>query len=233
MIPSEHTSGVEFFRSPDLGSVDNAYKYFQLIENITPLLKSSDFKESTPGFYLNQITNVEDDVLNSLRLTYYTTNPIKTLETIQAFMDQNSEKVKLFQSKWTGKPEPMGSFSTHSEEEIAFRNFASINNSIALDLLENVGQAQLQLLVCQYRYVYLPSRISPKIFLENILMKLSKTYRELKKLGLDDQYWSGLVKQFHNNTIGLHLLVNFSLIKDLQEVYPYYSYFFEKDWFIH
>jgi hypothetical protein len=172
LLPLKHLLGIEFFRFPNLKSLD-VEGYFNCIKILKPLLKSSDFIDSTPGFYINYIT-VPDDNLNSLRITYYTTDPIKTQEAIQRFVEQNFDKISLFRSQWTGRARAGQPLDIPDEEELRFRNFLNRNTQIVLDLLESYDREQLRKLVSDYRHIQLLQRVKPEAVLGPVFSQYSK-----------------------------------------------------------
>lgn len=224
-LPTKHTAGVEFFRLPDLKSLTPP-GYFYCIKILRPLLNDPDSQNCTPGFYLNYITNVPDDGLNSVRITYYTTDPAKSLELIQKFVDQQSDKIAIFNSQWTSRPKADDPITEVEGEELAFRNFLNTNTQISLDLLENYGLEPLHKLVYAYRYTKLPQRISPKTIFEPVFSKYSPFLQMLKTQSLDKNYWDGLMHLFHGTEFGLHFLVNIALVPES----PYDIRFWQPGW---
>jgi len=204
-LPINHSTGVEFFRFKDLQPL-NADQYFECLNFIRPLFKDHVFCASTPGFYFNRITNTNDDKGNSLRLTYYTTDPIRTLESINNFADKNS-KIAIFESSDSSRPSA-NSLSEHDLEELRFRNFLNRNTKICLEILESYGEHSFQEFVTWYRYIGLSQKIHPKSVFSPIFEKHSKYFNELKKNSLDDQYWEDLVFVHKGKNLGFHFIVN-------------------------
>lgn len=226
-LPTKYLVGVEFFRFPDLKSLD-VQGYFDCIKILRLLLKSSDFKDSTPGFYINYIT-VPDDNLNSLRMTYYTIDPAKTQAVIRKFVNENAEKVALVDSRWTSRPDINQKLETFGGEELSFRNFLNRNTQIVLDLLESYGERPLQKLVLEYRHIYLPLRVVPEFIFEPVFSQHSNYLKQLKDKTLDREYWDGLVYSFHGDNFGLHFLVNMIIPRHESAYDPR---FFSADWYL-
>jgi hypothetical protein len=225
-LPKEHLTGIEFFRLSDLKPL-SVEGYFKCLDQLRPLLKSSEFSKSTPGFYINHITNVDDDKGNSVRLTYYTVNPTETLKTISDFMRSNKE-VAIYNSKHSSRPEAATRLSLHEDEELQFRNFLNVNTQIALELFVSCREA-FPALVYSYRHFLFPSRISPELIFEPILSKYSPYFKRLKDKSLDKRYLSDLGHCYPGKSPNLHFLVNMTAV---EENYTYDPRFFEKDWFL-
>ena len=129
--------GVLFFRFSDLQGLD-VNRYFNCLRSIKPLLlENSDFRDSTPNFYINYITNGDDDGGNSVRLTYFTNNETETRKAIQNFLfsDANND-VRLFCSRDCKVNIVGNAASGNTEEELRFRIFSNIYTRIGLDLLD-------------------------------------------------------------------------------------------------
>lgn len=204
-LPTNHSTGVEFFRFRDLQPL-NADGYFECLNLIKPLFKDLDFCTSTPGFYFNRITNVNDDKGNSVRLTYYTINPARTLESINNFVDKNN-RIAIFKSSDSNRPSP-DSLNEHDPEELRFRNFLNRNTKICLEILENYGEHSFQETVIWYRYIGLSQKIQPKLVFGPVFEKYSNYFNELKKNSLDNQYWEDLVFVHKGKNFGFHFMVN-------------------------
>ncbi len=213
-----HTGGVEFFRFADLQSLDEA-RYFECMDSLRPLFENPDFKNSTPGFYINYISNQPDDGLISLRLTYYTIDPAKTQENITKFVSNNKNGLALFDSKWTGRPEANQILSMPEKEEMDFRNFLNRNTQIALEVLKSFGVKQFRDLVLNYRHRQLLQGVPPAVIFKQVFEQHSGYYSQLKKDFLASEYWTGLIRLFHGQNPGLHFLVNMLALPEAQ----YYS----------
>src|SRR3989344_4357480 len=93
-LPKKHLNGRVFFSIPDLQLL-TPEKYLDCIKLLKPLFKVSDFRDITPGFYINYIKDA--DVPNGgLRLNYYTANATETIKAIDNYANENSEKIVLF-----------------------------------------------------------------------------------------------------------------------------------------
>ena len=225
-LPSKHLIGIEFFRFPDLRSLD-CNDYFKCLDLIRPLLNNPDFKNATPGFYINYITNREDDGMNSLRITYYTINPGETQDAIRKFADQNADKIAIFNSRSSrrlSKNEPLQEIE---DKELRFRNFLNINTQIFLEVVQEYGIAPLGELIYKYRYESLPQHTPPEVVLKPAFTR-SEYFRQLQDASVDKQYWKDLVSRFNTNDFGLHFLVNMSCVIERWG----YETFFGDDWII-
>ena len=229
-IPSRHILGKEYFRLPDLETLGGD-RYFDCIDLLSPLLEKSDFRSSTPGFYLNFITNRiedEDDGKNSVRLTYFSISPSKTIEIIKNFEKGNEDKIKIYNSKTKERPSD-DSLISFDEKQSEFWQFLNDFTQIGLDLLKNYGREASQKLIWEYRTRHLLERKIPKTFLEPVFSQNSEYFRKLKECSLDEKFWKDLVRNFGSgNGFGLHFLVNMMGMNDP----PYYYKILEEDWFI-
>lgn len=210
-LPINHSIGIEFFRFSDLHPL-NTDDYFKCLNLIRPLFKSSDFCASTPGFYINRITNVNDDNGNSVRLTYYTNDPVKTLKAIDAFVKKNN-KIAIFKSSDSNRPSS-ASLRKHSQEELRFRNFLNRNTQICLEVLEEYGEHSFQELVTQYRYTHLSNKIHPKLIFGSVFEKYSSYFNKLKDSSLDGQYWKDLIHWHSGKNFGFHFMVNMTAVPE-------------------
>lgn len=222
-LPEKHTLGIEFFRFSNLQPL-NADDYFKCLNLIKPLFKNSDFQAATPGFYINRITNIEDDHGDSVRLTYYTVNPLETIRAINDFATTNKE-VSLFNSKNSNRPGNT-SLTEYDGNEMKFKNFLHRNTQICLEALEGYGISSFQELVARYRYDLLPQRIPPELILEPIFVKHSNYFNKLKDNSLALQYWEDLVYLHPGNNFGLHFMVNIVAMPES----AYHPWWVAKNW---
>ena len=211
-LPEKYFMGVEFFRVVDPEHPD-ADGYWACLDAMRGLFDDPAFKQSTPGFYINHITNTDDDNRNSLRVVYHSVDPAKTQKAIEDFLTKNNDKVKLFNSKTSHKADPARSDEPKGEE-YEFQSFLSTNTRIFLDVSKSYGQPRLQALVFSYRHFCITQRMSPETVFEIVFTKHSATFKELKAKSLDQQYWTDLTRYFNNNDFGLHFLVNMSAIQE-------------------
>ena len=226
-LPKKYFMGVEFFRVVDPEHPD-ADGYWACLDVMRGLFDDPAFRQSTPGFYINHITNTEDDKRNSLRVVYHSIDPAKTQEVIKSFLDKNRGGIELFNSKTSRKPDPAKPDEPQGEE-YEFQSFLSTNTQVFLDVSKSYGVPRLQALVFCYRHFCLTQRMSPETIFEMVLNKHSDTFKELKTKSLDGQYWTDLTRHFNKNDFGFHFLVNMSAIQEG----PYDPKMFEKDWILH
>lgn len=227
-FPTKFNYGQEFFRLAETPVLD-VEGYFRVIKTIRPLLKDVAFENSTPAFYLNYIRDDQLDNYGSLRMSYYSIDIKKTLEVINKFILDNSNKVISFSPKQHQKPDLVQEMSSVKKEDIKFPIFLNTNTQIVLDLLESYGALPLQKLVLEYRYFYLPLRVPPEVIFEPIFSKHSIFLKELKTESLDKQYWEDLVNFFDKRDFGLHFLVNMVVPKHES---PYDPRYFESNWYL-
>lgn len=226
-LPEKHLLGVEFFRFSDLKPL-SADGYFKCISLLRPLLRSSSFRVSTPGFYINRITNLEDDKGDSLRLTYYTTNVSGTLKSMDDFVKNSSNGILIFSTKSSSRPDLNKEMDSVGGDELRFRNFLNRNTQICLDVLENFGEHSLQELVTTYRHIYLPQRFPPETIFGPAFDKHSNYFQELKKVSLDHQYWIDLVSLHRGSDFGLHFMVNMIAVPETD----YHPWFVRDGWIL-
>jgi len=212
-LSAKHLLGKEYFRFSSLESLD-ANRYFDCLNILKSLLRDPDFKKSTPGFYINYITNsIEDgdDGKNSIRLTYFTIDTSKTLELIENFEKTNSDKIRIYHSKTTERPNK-NSASLCTEEELRFRKFLNAYTQIGLDLLENFGRLCTRRLVATYRFNDFPLP-SPKSFFKSVFYKHSEFFRQLNNIYSAQQLWEDLDRK-DSRGVWVHFLVNMLLPGD-------------------
>lgn len=226
-LPSQYLGGREFFRLVDSRSLDTR-GYFLCLKYLRSLFQNAKFKDLTPGFYINFIT-IPDDNGNGVRLQYYTINPTLTLQLIFDFIFKNKDRLSIFKSKETFRPDLNQPLEEPDEKGYKFQNFLNTNTQIVLDVLENYGEHSLQKLVYDYRYIHLPQRTPPEVIFESVFIQHSNFFRELKKQNLSKEYWQGLTYMFNGVDYGLHFLVNIAAIQES----PYDPRFFEETWIIH
>lgn len=229
-VPRQHRLGKEYFRLLDLETLEGD-RYFDCIDCLRPLFEKPNFQEFTQGFYLNQITNLMqdgDDNKNSVRLTYFSINPSKTIEVIKNFEKENSNKIKIYDSKTKERPSD-DNLIDFDEKQSEFWQFLNDYTQVSLDLLKNYGREASQKLIWEYRTCHLLERKLPKPFLEPVFSQNSEYFRKLKESSLNEKFWKDLVHNFGpGNGFGLHFLVNMMGFNDP----PYYYKIFEEDWFI-
>jgi hypothetical protein len=223
-LPRNHSLGLEFFRFCDLRPL-SADGYFKCLNLLKAMFKDGAFAASTPGFYLNRITNTNDDHGNSVRLTYYTTDPSASLNAIQNFVAANNE-LAIFESNDLNRPDPASRLDTPDDPQLRFRNFLNRNTQICLDVLEGYGPHSFQELVTYYRYVFLPQRTPPEKIFGAVFQTHSDYFRRLREQSLDTQYWQDLVHLHPAQNYGLHFMVN--MLAVLESAYD--PAFWKEDW---
>lgn len=222
-LSAKHLLEKEYFRFSDLESLD-AGGYFDCLDILKSLLRDPDFKKSTPGFYINYVTNMvedDDDGKNSVRLTYFTIDTYKTLKLIGNFEKTNRDKIRIYHSKTTERPNK-NNVSLCTEEELRFRKFLNSYTQIGLDLLENFGRLCTRRLVATYRFDCHPHTpewvIRPKPFFEPVFNKHSEFFRELNDGYFTEQLWEDLERSERGpRGIWLHYFVNMLLPGDWNE----------------
>lgn len=228
-LPLKHSLGIEFFRFSDLESLD-ANGYFDCLDLLRPLFKNSDFRNSTPGFYINHITNRkenDDDGKDSVRLTYFTVNAIETDGAIKNFVKMNSDKTRIYEPKSSTRLVAK-ELKSCDPKLLKFRKFLNAYTQIGLDLLENFGRICTRRLVAKYRFDCHPHTpmwaIRPKPFFEPVFSRHSQFFRQLNDDYSTNQLWEDL-KRVDEYGIWLHFLVNMLLPGD----YNKYGYVIPKE----
>ncbi|MGD1156451.1 MAG: hypothetical protein ABSA41_11540 [Terriglobia bacterium] len=222
--PAKYKNSSEFFRFPGLATLDPD-AYFRCLDVLRRLFDDPDFKTSTSRFYFNYITNLKDDYLNSLRLVYDAIDPPKAQAAIRAFVEKNKDRIAIFESAWTVRPDATQPWTSEEGEGARFRNFLYTNSRIFLDVIQKFGVRPIQELIYRYRYDSLAKRVPP----ENVLGETfgqSDYFRKLREVSLDKQYWNDLTHRFNDNDFGLHFLVNMSCVPERWGYEP----FFGEDW---
>ena len=226
-LPKKHLNGRVFFSIPGLQLL-TPEKYLDCIKLLKPLFKMPDFRDITPGFYINYIK--DENVPNGgLRLNYYTVNATETIKAIEDYASENSEKIVLFKRENADTNKPPEEYNDgDNEKELRFRNFLNTNTQIALDVLESFEQP-FRVLVYHYRHFLLPNKMPPELVFEPTFSKYSDVFRKLKNASLDTYYWKDLIYYHGENRVGLHFLVNMVAV---DENYTYDSRFFKEGWFL-
>jgi hypothetical protein len=225
-LTQPHIGGVEFFRFPNLKSLGEEH-YFDCLQKLSSLLRDVGFNSVTPAFYINYITNPDDNA-NSLRITYFTIDPSQTVKIIHDFVENNKNKVALFESVWTSRLTSETKLEMPDEEELRFRNFLNDNTKIVLDIIENSDRKSFQELVYKYRHADLPNRVHPRNVFGKMFSESSRYFQELQNENLDGHYWKDLPHLFHGRDFGLHFLVNMMTVEEA----PYKREYVEESWII-
>ena len=226
-LTNDNPFSVLFFRFADLQGL-NVNRYFQCLRSIKPLLlENPDFKDSTPGFYVNRRTN-EDDMGNSVRLTYFTSNEIKTRKAIQDFISANNN-LRLFCAKECRVDVRGNAISGDPNEELRFRMFANTYTNIGLDLLDQNVLLTFRNLVADHMKEFLIVSISkfrtfpPPEPLEEInaepllspfLIRNSKFFREKLDASKRKQLWKDLIYCRSREICFPHFLANMFAVSD-------------------
>lgn len=211
-----HKQGIEFFRLSDLRTL-NVDRYFDCLDLMRSLFEDPRFKNSTPGFYINYITNKREsgnDGGNSVRLTYFTIDAAETIMTIKDFEKNNSDKIRIYECKDTRRPNVNKITEECDEKLLRFRNFLNTYTQIALNLLENYGRLPTRKLITEYRLKHLQQNVPPNQFFETIFTKHSDYFVQLKDSFLANQFWQDLIR-WDSHGFWLHFLVNMLLPNDL------------------
>lgn len=223
-LPVTHLIGIEFFRFSNLKSLD-IDNYFNCLDLLRELFKGPDFRNSTPGFYINFIRNKKedgDDGKDSLRLTYFTIDTRKTDNTIKSFVRTHSGKIGIYESKNSVRPASTELVSCDAKL-LKFRKFLNTYAQIGLDLLAH-SIPETRKLVAKYRSQrysdqhYPPcGLISSKAFFESFFSEHSIFFNRMgsqanENLWEDLDYWDP-----ERNQPWDHYLVNMLLPFDGRE----------------
>lgn len=223
--------GVLFFRFSDLqGLVVN--RYFKCLRSIKPLLlENSDFKDSTPGFYINWITNKNDDGGISVRLTYFTNDEMKTKRAIQNFLlSSANNNIRLFCSKDCRVNITGNAASEDAEEELRFRIFSNVYTHIGLDLLWQDVLSAFRPIVASYMLKFSTllrnsgfslkeKEISAKDFFNHFLNKYSNFLKDELDSPKRNQLWKDLSYCPRSSLCFPHFLANMFAISDNGEIF--------------
>jgi|GEM_PF-1138002 len=230
-LPKNHQTRIVYFGCPHLRSI-SASEYFNCLKSLRPLFKDSDFYNSVAGFYINSAPENSGEKRISLRITYFTTNPLKTRKIIKNFEKRHSKDIKIYSFNlpiWEEVFKFLISFLNPKEcndEDLRFNKFLNAYTQISLELLENFGRDCSRRLVADYRLNYNPHHrqlwgTSPKEFFESVFNKHSQFFRELNNNYSAEQLWEDLKRaETGSRGVWLHYLVNMLLTLDLN---PYGS----------
>lgn len=211
-LPANHLLGIEFFRLADSKSLDSE-GYFDCLDLLRTLFRKPDFENSTPGFYINYITNIEEgnDGGNSVRLTYFTVDAQETDNAIKNFVKMNNEKIGVYEATTTRRPITKD-LENCDPALLRFREFLNTYTHIGLDLLENFGRLCTRRLIATYRFDDFPLP-SSKSFFESLFYKHSEFFRKLSNDYSAQQLWEDLDRK-DSRGVWVHFLVNMLLPGD-------------------
>lgn len=206
--------GVIFFRLVNLQSL-NVNEYFNCLRSIKSLFESSNFLDVTPSFYLNRITNTDDDMGNSLRLTYFTKNELKTKKFIQDFLNVN-QGIHIFSSVDSKENQVGNAASGDNYEELSFRIFARVYSSIGLDLLGPQILLEFRNILSNYmeKLWRLETRISPEEAFLNFLDENSRFFKNELNDAERMQLWKDLTFCPRPSLCFPHFLANMFAVRD-------------------
>lgn len=206
-LPENHINGRVFVRLSNSSAL-SADEYFSVIDKLRDLFNQEDFKNSTPGFYINYIKGTENAPNGGLRLSYYTTNASQTIKIIEDFIS-NHPDLEIFEREHADDSLPIDQYDGGSDEsELRFRNFLNSNTHIVLDILDNFSVVNLRNFVNISRMILVPQRINPRRILEPIFKRHSGYFKELKEENKSDLYWEDLISIHRESDPGIHFLVN-------------------------
>lgn len=219
-IPKKHLNGRTFFRLPVSESL-SSNDYFKCLDLLKLLFKRDDFKNSTPGFYINYIG--DQSVPNgSLRLNYFTIHASETINAIENFTKKNSDKLAIF--RWEPEPNeiknmPLAGYNEGEDETaLKFRNVLNASTQIALDLLESDVQGSFRSIITNSMIEYCLNKTSPSTTLDHFFSQHSGFFRRLKEGSLDQEYWDSLVANFPNGW-PFHVLANMLQVPEQVQFY--------------
>ena len=206
--------GIVFFRLANLHGL-NVSEYFTCLRNMKPLFENSDFLVVTPSFYINRITNVEDDRSNSLRLTYFAKDELKTKEVIKNFLDTNQD-IRVFPSLDSKEGQVGNAASEDNDEELRFRIFAGVYSSIGLDLLEPQALSQFRNILSNYiaRFWDRETRIPPEETFSSFFDKNSSFFKDELDNTQRTQLWEDLTFCPRSSLCFPHFLINMFAVLD-------------------
>lgn len=207
-VPLEHRGGRAFFQLPK-AVISSEEDYFSCLRSLKPLFGEEDFKEATPGFYINCIGN-------TLRLECYSINTKKTREVIENFVKKNDDKISLirFEGLDENSSFDLDSYPAERKSKILqLRNCFDASTQIVLDLLDKIGIEKTRALFNEYNQ-FIPLGKLPKEFFEPEFSKNSNFYKNLNSNEVD-QFWQALLfYQPEIQALGIHFPYNMLLVAD-------------------
>ena len=212
-VPSRFSGGSAYFRLPDSETLDTE-GYFKCLNLIKPLFARPDFRDSTPGFYINYIKDPNTPApKGSLRLSVFSVDGERTRKSIENFVGENSG-IKLFHNDVSTELPPE---KEKSPEELEPWNCFDATTQIVLDLFNVSGfnWNEFQDLVKSYRFNLLPQGIPAKEVFGSIFETYSKFYKQIKEVALDNEFWEALMSHYPaQSLLPMHMLVNMVLTYD-------------------
>lgn len=207
-VPIQHRGGRAFFKPPN-STILSESDYFLCLESLKLLFTEKDFKESTPGFYINRI----DD---TLRLECYSINTKKTREVIENFAKKNNDKISLirFEGLDGNSPFDLENQSVERKHKILqLRNCFNTSTQIVLDLLNKIGIGKTRQLFNTYNR-FIPLGKLPREFFEIEFNKNSDFYKNLNSNEIN-QFWRALLfYQPEILALGIHFPYNMLCIPE-------------------
>ena len=194
-IPGEYWYGIKYFRDSSLQPL-TVRGYFTCLDNLRPLFMRSDFKDSTPSFYLNMRTyEVKDggDNGDSVRLCYFSVNPQMTEKIIEDFAKNNHDKIGIYELpgdvRKINKNDPKSSYLIN---EPRFRKFLYVYTQIGLDLLAPKVLLSFRLIMARYVPSFYRGTATDFHTFEDFLRQYSSFFCDVLDQHERNQLWKDL-----------------------------------------
>ena len=183
--------------------------YYKTVFLLSDFLKSSEWKSSVSGFYLNAIKR--EPYNYTVRIAYMvngmTSQPV---ECYQAY----ALRKKLVTAGYDELKPPAGLYTDYyGGDELAFRRYLATYSWIGIDLLRNGFEESTRLfsdLRKQPRATYRP-------FLESFFLDKSPYFSSLTK-GEQAEFWAAFVSWPKSSADWAHMMVNMMIGRDQKSV---------------
>ena len=194
--------GRYFLKKPNGIKFDN---YYNTIVELRSLFDSEDWNKYVTGYYIN----VADDMMNAVRLSYFTADAAKVSKCKDNFCSSNN----IVESHPPILPDETRISKGYGNEELRFRKFLHMYTLIGLDLLK-ADLLNARCLFATFRFQVMHSRQAYKPHFEGTFEKHSQIY-----LSLTDedkkQFWDDLSKRPNPpDEAWAHMMVNMILPGD-------------------
>lgn len=200
-LTEEDLFGRFFLKASDGGRFSG---YYESLDAIRPLIRSQDWLDSVSGFYINFA-----DKYDAVRLSFFTANPKRVIETVEHFIAQNN----LENTTDPEMPHHIRISEPYGNEELRFRRYLSTYTQIGLDIMEE-DLLNARCLFATFRWQVMIARKSYEPHFSKTFKKQSPFYnslslQEYKQFWSDFSYWPN-----RRQVDWAHLFVNMALGSD-------------------
>ena len=154
--------------------------YYDSLDAIRPMLRSSEWKQRVSGYYVN----VSGDS-NAVRLSYFTTSPPQSTNLVNTFAAKHG--LDVIESEY---PHTVRIAEKYGGEELRFRGFLCTYAPIALDIME-ADLLNARCLLATFRWQVMRARLPYQRHFINTFREQSRFFNALLA-DSQDQFWHDL-----------------------------------------